>query len=265
MEDLQKWEAVNHNQTGRIANDMFTPIADVFKANTSCILAPEITDGPYYIVGEYMRSNVKESQWSDGVDLFLEVQYIDVNTCEPIPTVAVDIWNCNATGVYSGISTSGNYAEGGVNSTYLRGIQLTDHDGVVQFETIFPGHYSGRAAHTHLLSHVNGTLSSNGTIQVWDSPVSHIGQLFWPDDLRAEVETTYPYTLNTQPLTTNDEDMWSILQADENFDPIPQFVYLGDSIEDGLFAWIQIGINGTADYTEDDYYSIGKDDLSFRL
>ncbi|RYP93691.1 hypothetical protein DL770_000222 [Monosporascus sp. CRB-9-2] len=256
LEDLQKWEAINHNMSSTLEHDMFTPLEDVFGANTSCILAPEVTDGPYYVVGEFMRSNVKESRWSDGVDLFLEVQYIDTNTCEPIPAVAVDIWNCNATGTYSGISTSGNYAEGGLNSTYLRGIQLTDHDGVATFETIFPGHYSGRAVHTHILAHTNARVQSNGTISVWDAPVAHIGQLFWPDDLREEVEATYPYTLNTQPLTTNDEDMWSIVAADESFDPIPQFVYLGDSIQDGLFAWIQIGINGSADYTDDDYYSI---------
>ena len=43
---------------------------------------------------------------------------------------------------------------------------------------------------------------------------------------------------------------------DENFDPIPQFVYLGESLEDGLFAWIQIGVNASSDYTDDDYYNI---------
>jgi hypothetical protein len=99
-------------------------------------------------------------------------------------------------------------------------------------------------------------VQSNGTISVLGAPVSHIGQLFYPEDLRAKVEATAPYNQNTQPLTTNDEDMWSVLQADENFDPIPQFVYLGDSIEDGLFAWIQIGINGSADYTTDQYYGV---------
>ncbi|RYP23803.1 hypothetical protein DL765_000880 [Monosporascus sp. GIB2] len=229
LEDMQKWEAIKHNMSSTLEHDMFTPLEDVFGANTSCIVAPEVTDGPYYVVGEFMRSNVKESRWSDGVDLFLEVH---------------------------GISTSGNYAEGGLNSTYLGGIQLTDHDGVASFETIFPGHYSGRAVHTHILAHTNARVQSNGTISVWDAPVAHIGQLSWPDDLREEVEATYPYTLNTQTLTTNDEGMWSIVAADESFDPIPQFVYLGDFIQDGLFAWIQIGINGSADYTDDDYYSI---------
>lgn len=167
LEDLEAWEAINHNMTGTYSYDMFTSLEDVFSGNTSCILAPGVTDGPYYVVGEKMRSNVKESLYCDGVDLFLEIQYIDVNTCEPIPAVAVDIWNCNATGTYSGISTSGNYASGGYNSTYLRGIQLTDSDGVVSFETIFPGHYSGRAVHTHLLAHQNAQVMPNGTISVW--------------------------------------------------------------------------------------------------
>lgn len=167
LADLQKWEAVNHNMSSVYSHDMFTPLEDVFGANTSCILAPEVTNGPYYVAGEFLRSNVKESRWSEGVDVYLEVQYIDTNTCAPIPTVAVDIWNCNATGLYSGISTSGNYAEDGLNSTYLRGIQLTDHDGVASFETVFPGHYSGRAVHTHLLAHTNAQVQSNGTISVW--------------------------------------------------------------------------------------------------
>lgn len=242
--------------TGISAYDMFTALETVFEANTSCILAPEVTDGPYYVVGENLRSNVKEEEYCDGIDLFLEVQYVDIETCEPVPAVAVDVWNCNATGIYSGISTSGNYAADGYNSTYLRGIQLTDHDGVVQFETIFPGHYDGRATHTHLLAHTNATVQANGTVSVWNAPVTHIGQLFWPEALRSAVEATYPYTSNSQAVTSNDDDQWSIVQADASYDPFPQFVYLGEDITDGLFAWIQIGINASADYSADSYYSV---------
>lgn len=253
---LEEWETVNHNMTGAYDYDMFTALETVFDANTSCILAPEVTAGPYYVIGEYFRSNVKEAQWSEGVDLYLEVQYVDISTCAPVPNVAVDIWNANATGVYSGIYESGNYAEDGLNSTYLRGVQLTDHDGVVQFETIFPGHYSGRATHTHLLAHTNVSLQDNGTISVWNKPVSHIGQLFYPEELRSAVEAIYPYNTNTVEATTNDEDMWSIVQTDDSYDPFPQFLYLGDDISDGLFAWIQIGINATADYQDNTYYAV---------
>lgn len=238
--------------TGQSTNGIFSSIEDVFSANTSCVLSPEITGGPYYVVGEYMRSNVIESEFCDGVPVFLEVQYVDVNTCDPVPQVAVDIWNCNATGVYSGVESG----QAGLNTTFLRGIQLSDHDGVVQFETIFPGHYEGRAVHTHLLSHTNATLMPNGTISVWDAPVAHIGQLFWPESLRETIEELAPYNTNTVEVTTNAEDMWSILQADESYDPFPQFVYLGEDVSDGLFAWIQIGINASADYQTDDYYGV---------
>ncbi|KAJ5698845.1 hypothetical protein N7462_000850 [Penicillium macrosclerotiorum] len=253
---LEKWEAIDHNKTDILNYSPATPESVIFSANTSCILTPTVTDGPYYVWGEVVRQNVKEEKYSDGVDVFLEVQYIDINTCRPVPGALVDIWQANATGVYSGISTSGNYAADGWDSTYLRGIQQTDRDGVVEFESIFPGHYDGRATHTHLLTHLNATLLPNKTLEVGTGSVAHIGQLFWNEVLRSAVEDTYPYTLNTQSVTTNADDMWSVKQADSAYDPFPEYIYLGDDLDDGLFAWIQIGINATADYTDNSYYSI---------
>ncbi|OQE36864.1 hypothetical protein PENCOP_c011G03234 [Penicillium coprophilum] len=253
---LEKWEAIDHNRTGILDYSPATPESVVFGANTSFVLSPTITDGPYYVWGEVVRQNVKEELYSDGVDVFLEVQYIDVNTCKPVPGAVVDIWQANATGVYSGISESGNYAADGWDSTYLRGIQQTDRDGVATFESIIPGHYEGRATHTHLLTHLNATLLPNKTLKADTGSVAHIGQLFWNEVLRTAVEETYPYNTNTQDVTSNAEDMWSIEQADSAYDPFPEYIYLGEGLDDGLFAWIQIGINTTADYTDNSYYSI---------
>lgn len=224
-------------------------MSTIFSANTSCILTPEVTDGPYYVVGEYIRKDVKEDQ--QGVDLYLEVQYIDITTCEPVSGLYVDVWSANATGFYSGVESG----QGGLNSTFLRGIQETDEDGVVAFETIFPGHYEGRASHTHLLTKTNVTVRDNGTTGN-DGAVTHIGQLFWHEELRSAVETVEPYSANTQSITSNDDDMWSVIQAENDYDPFPEFIYLGNDISDGLLAWIQIGINSTADWTDDDYYSV---------
>ncbi|KAI4852806.1 aromatic compound dioxygenase [Aureobasidium sp. EXF-8845] len=252
---LEKFEAVNHNQTDSVDGSVSTFEASVFSANTSHVLTPEVTDGPYYVTGEQIRSNVKEDLYSDGVDLYLEVQYIDITTCKPVSNVWVDIWNANATGVYSGISVSGNYAADGYNSTYLRGIQETDSDGVASFETIFPGHYEGHATHTHLLSHMNVTVFPNNTISATNN-ITHIGQLFWDTALRAAVEEVYPYNTNTQAVTNNDEDMWDIVQAGTTYDPFPQYIYLGDDISDGLFAWIQIGLDTTANYIDAEYYAV---------
>lgn len=224
----------------------------IFASNTSCILTPEVTDGPYYVTGESIRKNVTEGQ--AGIPLYLEIQYLDINTCLGVPSLYVDIWNANATGVYSGINETGNIADGGWDSTFLRGIQSTDDDGVVSFETIFPGHYEGRATHTHLLVHENVTVLSNGTIQ--GGAVTHIGQLFWSETLRSAAEATYPYNTNTQAVTSNAEDMWSIVQAENDYDPFPEFMYLGEEVGDGLLAWIQVGVNVSADYTDDSYYNV---------
>lgn len=95
---------------------------------------------------------------------------------------------------------------------------------------------------------------ANGTIQ--GGGVTHIGQLFWNEELRSAVELTSPYNTNTQAVTSNADDMWSIVQAGTTYDPFPEFMYLGDDISDGLLAWIQIGINVTADQSNSSYYSV---------
>ncbi|EKG18301.1 Intradiol ring-cleavage dioxygenase [Macrophomina phaseolina MS6] len=135
---LQEFEQVNHNMTG-VVNPSFVA-SSFFEANTSCILTPENTIGPYYVQGEWIRRDVTEGQ--AGVPLHLDLQFVDVNTCEPVPNLYIDIWAANATGVYSGIDVSNG--QGGLNTTFLRGVQESDDDGVAQFDTIFPGHYEGK-------------------------------------------------------------------------------------------------------------------------
>lgn len=58
----------------------------------------------------------------------------------------------------------------------------------------------------------------------------------------------YPYSTNTQAITSNEEDMWAPQQADNEYDPFPEYVYLGDSVKDGILAWISIGIDTAASY-----------------
>lgn len=216
------------------------PASTLFSSNTSCILTPENTIGPYYVSGELLREDVTEGQ--AGVPMHLEMQFIDTNTCEPVPQLLIDIWSCNATGVYSGIDAS--EGEGGLNSTYLRGLQRTSADGVAQFDTIVPGHYDGRATHEHVVAHVNASLLSNGSYS--GGVVAHIGQIFFDPDLRAAVEATYPYNTNTVEALSNDDDMWAPTQADNNYDPFPEYVYLSEDITDGILAWISIGVDTTA-------------------
>ncbi|BDD56986.1 hypothetical protein MAP00_002397 [Monascus purpureus] len=61
---------------------------------------------------------------------------------------------------------------------------------------------------------------------------------------------------NTQAITSNADDMWSIEQASGAYDPFPDYIYLGHDLTGGLFAWKQIGVNTSADCTNNSYYSI---------
>ncbi|KAI4595050.1 hypothetical protein KJ359_007303 [Pestalotiopsis sp. 9143b] len=237
--------------------DETTPLQTVFAQDASCVLSPEETEGPYYVSGEYVRADVRETQ--EGVPLYLDVAIYDVETCEPITDHWFEIWHCNSTGVYAGVGSGGNFTEApeNLNNTFLRGFQLTDDDGAVQFLTTYPGHYSGRTQHIHVAVHPNATARDNGTI--YDLTANHVGQLYFDQDLSDAVEVYSPYNTNTQPITTNEED-FLLLDGLATSDPIVQYVLLGDDVSDGLLAWISFGVNTTYTRTIMDaatYYESG--------
>ncbi|KAL7269283.1 hypothetical protein RUND412_008059 [Rhizina undulata] len=215
----------------------------------TCILTPEVTVGPYYVDGELIRSDVRESQ--EGVDLILDLEVINVNTCEPIENVYLDFWHCNATGVYSGIVASGNGDSSdasNINTTFLRGLQPTDSDGIAQFTTIFPGWYDGRAIHIHISAHINGSVADNGTYI--GGGYTHFGQVFFDEDLISSVAVLEPYTTNTVVLLTNSEDDIYPQQNSSGYDALANYELIGDTVGDGILSWISIGIDPTANNTE---------------
>lgn len=147
-----------------------------------------------------------------------------------------------------------------INNTFLRGIQETNEDGVAQFESIFPGHYTSRATHIHILVHTNVTVYPNGTLGN-DVTASHVGQGFFDQDLIYDADTISPYSDNTQEITTNaDDSILSEETATDGVDPLFEYTYLGDSLSDGLFAWLAFGINTTESSTVNPaayYYASG--------
>ncbi|KAH7161066.1 Intradiol ring-cleavage dioxygenase [Dactylonectria macrodidyma] len=236
--DLTDLLDVSHHSSADY--DLDTPESTIFATNGSCVLAPESVVGPYYVSGEYVRQDIVETQ--AGVDLALDLQVLDVATCEPITGAYLEIWHCNSTGVYSGVSSGGNYesAPENLDSTFLRGAQQTDSDGAVQFDTLFPGHYQGRTTHIHVILHLNATPLANGTIR--STTATHVGQIFFDQDLIYQVEEYSPYTTNTQDLTTNAQD--GILEGiAETSDPFTDYVLLGNSVSDGLLGWLSFGVN----------------------
>ncbi|KAI2614924.1 aromatic compound dioxygenase [Hypoxylon sp. NC1633] len=240
--ELEKYLEVNHDASAT-GYSLDTPLDVIFDSNSTAALVPEVTIGPYWVAGELIRTDVTDNQ--AGVPLHLDLQFIDLNTCEAVPNMLIDIWACNATGIYSGVSSRG---QGGLDTTHGRGIQTTDADGVVQFDTIFPGHYTGRTPHIHLMSTENATVLSNNTY-VTDGKPNHIGQLFFDQDLITAVELLAPYNTNTQRLTLNANDGIDAQTATADYDPFVDYVQLSDDLADGLLAYLTVFVDTAANQT----------------
>jgi protocatechuate 3,4-dioxygenase beta subunit len=187
---------------------------ETLSASTSsavaCVLTPEETEGPYYIAKEKVRSIIAEHK--PGTPLTLRLTVVSAATCTPIKGAVVDIWHCDATGIYSGFqqASTGASPGGGPGSpggnagptdhaTFLRGIQLTNAQGVAEFKTIYPGWYRGRTTHIHVKVHVGGS-------------VAHTGQLFFPDSLTSKVYQTGPYKARAAARDTfnNTDSVYSV-------------------------------------------------------
>ncbi|KAG8732354.1 hypothetical protein FRC11_014230 [Ceratobasidium sp. 423] len=95
--------------------------------NSTCVTAPEVTEGPYYVNNEYLRQDISEDQ--EGVPLVLDIGVMDVTTCQPLDQALVEIWHCNATGQYSGFTTAQLDIPGGGNGTAPGGNGTTTFNG----------------------------------------------------------------------------------------------------------------------------------------
>ncbi|MDD0840478.1 intradiol ring-cleavage dioxygenase [Curvibacter sp. HBC61] len=135
-------------------------------------LVPRLTaaapEGPFYSGPGPVRPDISEGL--PGVPL--EVRFVVVDqTAMPFAGALVDLWHCDAKGVYSGFAAQGE--QGDIDTrgrTFLRGRQATDRNGVAAFRTIYPGWYPGRTTHLHF--------------KIWNGENTVLtSQLFMPDAL----------------------------------------------------------------------------------
>lgn len=215
-------------------------------------LTPERTEGPYYIDDLLLRDDITEGK--EGVPLDLEITVIDPETCEPLTDVAVDIWHCDALGDYSGISGQmGNDDTSG--QTWLRGVQLTDIDGVARIRTIYPGWYVSRCTHIHLKVHTGGAAEDGTYI---GGTTAHTGQLFFDDQVNDAVAELEPYRQRLDVYRTrNEED--SVLSgalSEPGFfvDLVP---VAEDDIGAGFTGTVTLGVNPAAESSETGSLNIG--------
>ena len=169
--------------------------AALFGNATTCTLSPKQTEGPYYFDVDSIRGDIREDR--PGMPLRLVMRVQDSAACTPIANAVVDIWHCDAGGVYSGFESASQGGPGGGartdDQTYLRGAQVTNADGIVEFTTIYPGWYRGRTVHIHTKVHL-------------DTSTLLTSQLYFDEQVTAAVYQTAPYASRSGRDTFNDGD-----------------------------------------------------------
>lgn len=236
-------------------------------------LTSEATEGPYYIDADKIRKDITEGR--EGIPMTLRLKVIDTDTCKPLPQAAVDIWHCDALGVYSGYESmsqggpggggtppsgaptdaptgtpptgtppSGGPGGGGGHSEptdderYLRGTQLTDKHGYVEFETVFPGWYQGRAVHIHTKVHVGGKMTDAG---YGGGHTCHTGQFFFAESAVLDSAKAAPYSTSTTTRTTLTED--TIYDQSGVTGGLLKLSYRKKQIERGVVGSITVGVD----------------------
>lgn len=174
--------------------------AGVVTPQQTCVVRPQLTEGPYFVDEKLNRSDIRVDPTTNlvkagtQVRLKINVTRISGSACVPLSGAYVDIWHCDATGSYSDVRDAGFDTRG---RKYLRGYQVTDGNGAVEFLTIYPGWYSGRAVHIHFK--IRLFAGSEKTYEF-------TSQLFFDDSLTDQVYTQSPYNTKGTRDTRNSRD-----------------------------------------------------------
>jgi protocatechuate 3,4-dioxygenase beta subunit len=234
-----------------------TPLA-ALSANPACTLTSEQEEGPYYIDDETLRRDITENR--PGVPLILAVRLVDAKRCSPLRNAALDIWHCDALGVYSGFTAGGpDGGRGGppggrgrrpggpppsrqTDATrFLRGVQISDEGGLTEFSTVYPGWYSGRTIHIHGKVHIGGEAAKKYS----GGHVAHTGQFFFPEDLTERISRLPPYAkrLDVERTTQTEDHVFNDQHGSACMLNIER---LGKTDQEGFLATVTLAIDTEA-------------------
>lgn len=177
------------------------PTARSTQATTpTCVAKPQQTKGPYFVDEKLNRSDIR-SDPSDGsvkqgvpLRLVFRISQIDGGSCTPLSNATVDIWHCDALGVYSDVA---DRSFSTVGKKFLRGYQVTDANGTVEFVTIYPGWYPGRTVHIHFKIRTDSASQRS---------YEFTSQLYFDDSITERVHAQAPYASKGQRTQRNDGD-----------------------------------------------------------
>ncbi len=154
--------------------------ADDTSSAVDCVLTPHQAEGPFYLQSNMDRRDITEGK--EGIALGINLTIVDATECAPLAGAAVHIWHTDASGVYSGYASVGDFDDDARGETFMRGMQVSDERGQVHFESVYPGWYPGRVPHIHIKV-------------FFENQTSITSQLYFPDDVSRAVFVLAPYDL----------------------------------------------------------------------
>jgi len=167
-----------------------------------CVVTPAQTEGPYFVDKVLERADIRVDPTDGSVTtglplrLRLGVHRVDSGACSPVTGAQVDVWQCDAAGIYSAVrDTQGLFDTR--EKKFLRGYQVTDASGVVEFQTIYPGWYPGRTPHIHFKIRL-----SAGSQRAFE----FTSQLYFEEATNDRVYALAPYSGKGERTTRNNRD-----------------------------------------------------------
>jgi protocatechuate 3,4-dioxygenase beta subunit len=195
----------------------------------SCVVRPEQTEGPYFVDERLNRSDIR-SDPTDGrvkfgtpLALTLLVSRLGAGDCQPLPGTQVDIWHCDALGVYSDVQDPGFDT---IGQKFLRGYQITNARGEARFVTVYPGWYAGRTVHIHFKIR---------TAPVAQRSFEFTSQMYFDDGLTDRVHAASLYAEKGPRIARNRHD-WIFRHGGD------QLMLAPTTVADGYEASFAIGL-----------------------
>jgi protocatechuate 3,4-dioxygenase beta subunit len=175
----------------------------------ACVARPRHIEGPFFVDTNLNRSDIRPDPRSGLVKtgtplrLTFRVSQLSGSGCFPLSGAQVDVWQCDAEGLYSDAS---DWQASTVGQKFLRGYQMTDRKGIATFTTIFPGWYPNRAVHIHF------------KIRTDERPKQRkefTSQIYFEDDVTDAIHAQPAYATRGQRKVRNNRDLLFLARGNQ--------------------------------------------------